>query len=593
MLFFLVFTIIFTYPLALKMNEFIPGFESTDEPLGVLQIFWQQKNSALRDILPQFFTFSSAKSSEHSYTSPSYYPGWSIAIKLLSQFTNEIFAYNFIVLFSFLLGGVFMSALTFYCLDDFLAALFSGLIYTFSPYHFARAWQHLSLSQVQWFPLYLLSLFYLFEKKNFKGIIFCSLVLLLFLLTDYYYAYFAVLITLIFSSFVIFFNLASKIKKRDFISDIKLVKSLLMVGLVVILLSIPLIYPILKTAFFSPQTDLVAKLGYQRNFTDLFEQSARPLSYFLPAFSQPFLGKLARSFIGSKLYGISLTEHSLYLGLVPIFLSVYAFGKRKKQSWGHSAQERFYLLFFAYLAVLAWLISQPPWWSIAGFKLYMPSFFLYRILPMFRAYCRFAVVLTLALSGLAAFGFKIISQRFKNKKIKTWFVLSIFALAVFEFWNYPPFKVIDVSEVPAAYQWLKAQPGDFTIAEYPLDTETPSDIYRFYQTKHEKKIINGFFPGTSQHKLIQGLTDLSRAQTAAKLKSMGVKYVLVHNSSYQESGLVEKISELKNIPQNPGLKLIKTFPPQSPQTDYFRVDAGGEIDIYQLVFQEADKPVIR
>ena len=151
---------------------------------------------------------------------------------------------------------------------------------------------------------------------------------------------------------------------------------------------------------------------------------------------------------------------------------------------------------------------------------------MYKILPMFRAYCRFGIVVMFAVAVLAGFGLYFILERFKSYKIKIAILCLFCGLVLFEFWNWPPYKVIDVSRVPAVYYWLKGQPENFVIAEYPLDTSSPSEKYKFYQITHEKKIINGTIPGTYANKLAESLTRLSDPYTAGVLKWLGVKYAI-------------------------------------------------------------------
>ncbi|MCX5656727.1 MAG: hypothetical protein NTZ48_00590, partial [Candidatus Omnitrophica bacterium] len=185
---------------------------------------------------------------------------------------------------------------------------------------------------------------------------------------------------------------------------------------------------------------------------------------------------------------------------------------------------------------------------------------------------------------------KIDNNKIENKKI---LIASLFCgLALFEFWSWPPFKVIDVSKVPQVYYWLKDKPGDFAIAEYPLDADGPGIMYGFYQIKHEKKIINGTFPGTYANKVAKTIIKLSEPKTAGVLKWMGVKYVLVHRDGYFNSGLVEVVDEFKRIPQNVALRLIKTFPPQECPSKTMCTEKTGAIDVYEVV-AEPIEPIVK
>jgi len=146
--------------------------------------------------------------------------------------------------------------------------------------------------------------------------------------------------------------------------------------------------------------------------------------------------------------------------------------------------------------------------------------------------------------------------------------------------------------VPAVHYWLKGQPGGFVIAEYPLDVDSPNELYKFYQTKHEKKIINGTIPGTYANQVAQTIKKLSEPKTAGRLKGMGVRYALVHREGYLETELVEEIEELDKIPNNLGLKLVKTFPAQEcPRKDIMCVQKTGPIDVYEVA-AEPIEPVI-
>jgi len=162
--------------------------------------------------------------------------------------------------------------------------------------------------------------------------------------------------------------------------------------------------------------------------------------------------------------------------------------------------------------------------------------------------------------------------------------LGCVSIIIFEFWNYPPLKVIDVSRVPAAYYWIKGQPGDFTIAEYPLDIEGPNELYKFFQTIHQKKIINGTTPGTYAHQVAQSATRLSEHTTTGLLRQMGVKFVLVHREKYLNSGLTSEEEELAMISRNADLRLIKSFPLQEcPTKEIMCVAKSGPVDVYELI----------
>lgn len=573
-LFFFFLTAIFTFPLILKFKSYIAAFHGTDEPYGILWHFWWLKYSYLHHLDSYFSYFIMSPFGINLAQSP-IYPVGDFIDRFLALGFGEIAAYNIQIFVSFILSGIFMYYLVYRLAKNKMAALCSAIIYAFCPYHSVRSWQHPSLAQIQWFPLYALSLCGLKEEASLKNIIFSALSFCLIVFFNYYYAYFAVILTVTFMVFIFMSQ------KKTGIVTIKSTALSLAVALFVLL---PIIFPIFRTFAFSGNSGDLAIGGYLRPFKDFFEQSARPLSYFLPSAEHPIAGKFTEKIIGSPLYGASFTEHTLYLGWAPLVLAFVAFRRWKKNKKSNlTAKEYFYIGFFLSLAFIAWLFSQQPWWQIGRFKLYMPSFFMYKIAPMFRANCRFGILVMMAVAVLAGFGLKFILDKVKTQKAKFALTVLFSGLVLFEFWNYPPFKVIDLSSVPQVYYWLKDEPGDFLIAEYPLDVDGANETYKFFQTRHEKKIINGSAPGTYANSLARDIKRLSDAGTAGILKWMGVKYILVHKEGYLNTDLIEDREELDMINKNPGLRLIKVFPPQEcPQDNLSCLQKTGQVDVYEL-----------
>jgi hypothetical protein len=132
-------------------------------------------------------------------------------------------------------------------------------------------------------------------------------------------------------------------------------------------------------------------------------------------------------------------------------------------------------------------------------------------------------------------------------------------LVLFEFWNYPPFRVIDLTKYPKVYDWLNKQQDNVVIAEYPLDLDGLNPMYLFYQTKHHKRMINATVPGTETNMVSRKLTGISQYRTAQGLSWLGVKYVLIHTDWYKNNEDKKEQMEVGGIEKNSGLKLIERF----------------------------------
>jgi len=118
-------------------------------------------------------------------------------------------------------------------------------------------------------------------------------------------------------------------------------------------------------------------------------------------------------------------------------------------------------------------------------------------------------------------------------------------------------------------------------------------MYLFYQITHEKKMINGTLPGTPANKFVQSIVKLSELKTAQVLKSIGVKYALVHRDYYERTELVEMIEELNRIAKNPGLRFVKRYPSQDCRRhDIMCTEKSGAIDLYEVI-AEAKGGILR
>lgn len=562
-----VITAIMTFPLVLNINTYIPGFSSTDEPYAAIWDSWRVRFSFYHKLPLGYTRILAYPFGLNIYAGYDAYL-WRYLMYLFTIATSPIFTYNVQIFYNFVLRGLFTYLLVLFITRNDYSAFVSGLIFAFSPFQFVRSWQHIGLTYNEWLPLCLFALLLLKEKIDsgtMPKLIFLTSLLLLFSF-DYTVTYIGVvsLIAVVFYSLI--HNLKKKISigKKWLRNDLHFLCVLFIIGIIAFLILLPQLLDIMMpTPYLNAQASRFNP--YKRPFDDLFVQSAKPLSYFLPHTTHPLFGSFTERFMGSPLYGISYTEHTLYLGWVPIFLSFLAIAYKRKirhlKSESPKENNVFYIGLFCFLAFTGWVFSQPPYFTFPYFRIYMPSYFLYKVMPMFRAYCRFGILVILSVSVLSGFGIKYLLDGFKSRKIKAFILTIIVSLVIFEFMNFPPFKVIDLQRYPKVYNWLKSQPGDFVIAEYPLDFESPNEYYKFCQTIHQKKLINGTIPGTFPNKVAYLMRKLSSPTTILLLRWMRVKYVLVHLETYRESNDLEIIKEYERLKSRSieGLKFLNSF----------------------------------
>jgi len=630
---FILLSLILTYPLILKMKSHVYG--SPGDPQGILWIIWWLKYSWLNHIPSSFCPFIAAPFGVTA-THPSVYIISTLLQKSLARLVNEMFAYNFLILLSFPLAAITMYYLVLHFTKNKVASMLSGIIYAFSPCHFAQAVQHIGLAQIQWMPFYLLALFKLEEERSYRYALLTALALSLVTFTDYYHLYFILIMTIAFILWGMWQGLRNRrlsgypvipegkpsasngagrlsgeqkpvsrisakltADRQDQGSRMHFFRVILATILLVSAFILPFTHSLIREVFIAPTS--VTRAAFFRPLQDLFTNSARPLSYLLPSQDNLIFGRYTKGFVGSHFYGWSGTEHTLYLGYAVIVLSIVAIrewrrknreqvGRRESEkvrkgetengrngetgkvsnqaiqqssnrvnwltdklaNWSTRTQKG--VSFFLFATIVALLFSHAPYTDIGNFRIFFPSYFMYKLLPMVRVYARFGILVMLCLSVLAGVGLKSLLERKTPKRKRI--LLALIILVVFiEFMPHLPASTFDATVLPLEYKWLSQQEGDFIIVEYPLEAEQE---YLFYQRIHQKRLVNSSFPGTRADKIKKKIINISNPETPGILAYLGIKYVFLHPDKYLQSEDVEVIGELPNLGRQSGLKAIET-----------------------------------
>jgi len=577
-------TLLTTSPLFLHFGDSIYGYPG--DSFAAIWQFWRYENVLTNDwswheveIIASPFGSSYGSGLRH----PLHYAG--LVMTLLS---NEIFAFNWVIISSFWLSAFFAYVFARAMWQNEWAAILAGIVYGFCPYLSWRATQHIALAHMEWMPLYLLSLFYLRQKKNLISAILCGTALATVLVFNYYYGYFMIVATTVF--LVCWGGYA--LKQIGISIDWKPAGLILVALLLAALLSLPWTLPIMRTVLGDTSSNSVIAQIAERPYNSLFHLSARPWDYLLPAIDHPVLGGYSMAIydaignmdLGVDTYGIPnlqvnwLTQKGAYPHERPVYLSytglglatfglIRAYSSQKKKIY---EREIFSILFFAILFMVSVWFSMPPvipigellqnlWPSFPDWQIPTPSKFVYNILPMFRVYVRFGIVAILSVAVLAGFGLRDLLKTIKHKWKQVGVIAFVLAVVIFEYLHQPHNTVIP--PVPAEYEWLAEQDADEIIAEYPR-------YYRyglFYQRVHGKRMLNAY--GT--HPLVDTviwphIEDLSKQDTVERLGALGVRYILVHTADYfgpnpidgaQWTGISNPLSQAV-----PGLNLIKTTP---------------------------------
>jgi len=291
----------------------------------------------------------------------------------------------------------------------------------------------------------------------------------------------------------------------------------------------------------------------QRPVEQMYEYAAHPRNYFLPPASHPVFGRFAEDVLkrlrekpesadpvkaqylpDETLNRLGLeTELSLYLGWVPLLLSIYALTSLYRHRRRLPREFRIAVA-FAVAGFVGFVWSLPPTVSVGGPPVSMPSGWLHSLLPMFRVSARFGVMVVLCVGVLASLGLFMLLDQVRLDRVRTVTGCFVF-LIVFEFANFPPLRHIASAPAPQTYSFLAHQPRESIIAEYPIRYwyEWKHLEYLFRQRVHGKPLLNGAMPSSEAYPVLEVVRDLSDPATIPLLQLLDVRYLVVHEKQYR------------------------------------------------------------
>jgi len=210
--------------------------------------------------------------------------------------------------------------------------------------------------------------------------------------------------------------------------------------------------------------------------------------------------------------------------------------------------------FVAALLAAMWL-SLGPSPQVLGrpLDLASPYRFLWTYVPGFdglRVPARFAMIVTLMLAVLAAFGAAVIS-RARYGAIALALLAGVFlyeagaapfvvnGMSPVRGFNTPPASLAEPNRAPEIYKTVNRMPPDAVLADLPLG-QTDYDLRAmYYSIAHWRPILNGysgFFP-LHYGRAIVSLSEVPRHPDVSleMLKELGATYVVVHEGAYLDA----------------------------------------------------------
>ncbi|MCR4375202.1 MAG: hypothetical protein NUW22_10160 [Acidobacteria bacterium] len=322
-------------------------------------------------------------------TGPYAQPVTDLVGALLARGVGPVAAYNGLVLLSFPLAAVAAFLLARHLRLAPVTSALAALAFAFSPFHLAQAAYHPHIAQVQWIPLYLLALWRSLDEASPVRLAWLALALVAVTGSNFYGGLIAAVLTPVaMAGYWWWLSRSGADAGRHLIRTGGTLAALVLGGMGYLWWTAPAVMT-------SP-----AAFAFPR--ADLFVYSAKWWSYAVPPVTNPWLGDFARRTWAAWDVHTGVLEQQVSVGLGVIALGLVAVA-----GWRHRpnpAIARRIVPMLVVMAGAALVCSLSPERTIDGVRFVRPSALLYEIVPMFRAYARFGVVVQLMAVLLAGAG---------------------------------------------------------------------------------------------------------------------------------------------------------------------------------------------
>jgi hypothetical protein len=439
-----------------------------------------------------------------------------------------------------------------------MAAAFAGLAFAFMPLHTEKAQAHLDQAHMEVFPAFILFALRWRLGGSKWNLVAAGAMVGLTLWTDIYMT----LILWVLAAGLIVLSVVTPDERSGHSLGIRIRQHVVALMIVAAVAAV----------FVPAAVALIARSGgdvnhavstevdaLRRSMFEIQAFSARPWEYVLPWHANPFVPDSVKAFEAQHLHGSNFVELSLFLGYTVLVLGTIGLLAARR------GRRMPVVLALVTMGVGAFF-SFPPSVHIGGLTVHFPADMLGRLLPVFRVYSRFGMIVMLGAALLAGVGLDDLKRRLSLRG-GSWRALALvpFVTVGLEFTNIPPSRATAVLPAPPEYTWLESQPQGILV-EYPLAAgplavqEVQTREYTLYQMAHLHRMFNGATPPSTAGKYAYQLEPYYSPQTVDRLRSLGIRYVFVHRADYIADGL--------DTPQSvPGLQYVTTL----DGTDIFTV----------------------
>jgi len=476
---YIILTVILTYPVAFTIGTHIPGLGDAFQWMNTL---WHSN-----------FALSHPEITSLTHNNMIFFPTgvpWMpfpsafnqlITLLLLPVFQIQVI-YSLVWLLTFVLAALGAFALVRYLTQNDYAAFISGIIFAFTPYHFAHGMGHISAITIQWIPFCALFFMKVYREGGLKNCFFAAFFYILVAMSDLQYmVYTGIFIAILF----LYEHFLSLQKNKRLIFDYH--KSIfikyLIIGVVAFSIIVPLMVTDIKVAT-SENNFLIP------NQTDINFYSTNLQSFFIPSIYHPVFGEITLPIYRKYPGGGNFGETTTYIGYSVLILSIFAVYVLRKDRT---------VRFWGIIAVLFSLFSLGPVLHVGNKTVLpflnisppMPYVLLQYIVPFIensRTPGRLFIIAALAFSVLAGYSCNELLKRYNSKKIIITLLVS--AIIIFEYLNVP--MIITAVDQPDFYKQIGSDPEQFALMEIPISANYTAGVeIIYYQTIHGKPVVGG------------------------------------------------------------------------------------------------------
>ncbi|HEY6212118.1 MAG TPA: hypothetical protein VIW45_07525 [Vicinamibacterales bacterium] len=423
----------------------------------------------------------------------------------LAIVSGQVAAYNWLVLLSFPLSAAAAYMLARHLMLSPAAAGVAAMAYAFSPFHLAHAAYHPHVAQTQWIPLYLLALWRCLDRASPAAIGFLAMATVAVTLSNFYGGLIAAAMTPVAIAAYRPVRPPAQRTGRNLAVTIGAIGLLCAAGF--------------AYAWWTARSVIVNPAAFAVAAGDAFRYSAKWWSYFVPPVAHPILGAVARRVWMAADVREGLLEQQVALGWAIVGLGVIAVACRLSAAATLEKEppyrSRVPLLVIVGVAALACSLS--PDRTIEGIRFVRPSALLHGVLPMFRAYARFGVVVQLMAALLAGVGIDCLRRSGTAVARVACVTLLVFAAAEY---SVLPSALWRHALPTAAHRWVAQQSDGVRVLDCtPLDRESASVQWL---TGYRVALLTG------------AIRDCTEPNLSEKLAAHGYSHLLLRRASAGE-----------------------------------------------------------